>query len=68
MQVRELDRAICAVTSQWAGEGPWPACIPLSYSTHELAIRPEAYDPKLDAGLGPLREEDLTAASVGEAA
>jgi len=65
-----------------AGEGSWPACIPLAYSTHELAysthelaysthelgIRPEAYDPKLDAGFAPLREQDLTAASFGEAA
>jgi hypothetical protein len=31
------------------------------YSTHELGIRPEAYDPKLDAGFTPLREQDLTA-------
>ncbi len=35
---------------------------------HELGIRSEAYDPKLDAGFAPLREQDLTPASFGEAA
>jgi hypothetical protein len=32
------------------------------YSTHELGIQPEAYDPKLDVDFTPLREQDLTAA------
>ncbi|MEK0098670.1 hypothetical protein WDA79_09185 [Streptomyces sp. A475] len=31
------------------------------YSTHELGIQPEAYDPKLDVDFTPLREQDLTA-------
>ncbi|MDW6064563.1 Tn3 family transposase [Streptomyces sp. FXJ1.4098] len=38
------------------------------YSTHELGIQPEAYDPKLDVGFTPLREQDLTAAGLGQAA
>ncbi|MCX4538162.1 hypothetical protein [Streptomyces sp. NBC_01669] len=38
------------------------------YSTHELAIQPEAYDPKLDVDFTPLREQDLTAAGLGQAA
>ncbi|GLX50197.1 hypothetical protein Shyhy01_31470 [Streptomyces hygroscopicus subsp. hygroscopicus] len=38
------------------------------YSTHELGIQPEAYDPKLDVGFAPLREQDLTAAVLGQAA
>ncbi|UFQ99894.1 transposase [Streptomyces sp. Go40/10] len=29
------------------------------YSTHELGIRPEAYDPKLDVDFTPLREQNL---------
>ncbi|WP_435603538.1 hypothetical protein [Streptomyces sp. bgisy130] len=39
-------------------------------STHELGIQPEAYeyDPKLDVGVTPLREQDLTAAGLGQAA
>jgi hypothetical protein len=38
------------------------------YSTHELGIQPEAYDPKLDVDFTPLREQDLTAAVLGQAA
>ncbi|MBB5937690.1 hypothetical protein [Streptomyces zagrosensis] len=38
------------------------------YSTHELGIRPDAYDPEPDADLTPLREQDLTAAALGQAA
>ncbi|MFE5192016.1 Tn3 family transposase [Streptomyces sp. NPDC056628] len=38
------------------------------YSTHELGIQPDAYDPKLDVDFTPLREQDLTAASLGQAA
>lgn len=38
------------------------------YSTHELAIQPEAYDPKLDVDFTPLREQDLTVAGFGQAA
>lgn len=38
------------------------------YSTHELGIQPEAYDPKLDVDFTPLREPDLTAAGLGQAA
>ncbi|MVO90252.1 hypothetical protein GPA10_37255 [Streptomyces sp. p1417] len=38
------------------------------YFRHELGIQPEAYDPKLDLGCAPLREQDLTAASLGQAA
>ncbi|MFI1337435.1 Tn3 family transposase [Streptomyces sp. NPDC020845] len=38
------------------------------YSTHELGIQPEAYDPKLDVDFTPLREQDLTAAGLGQAA
>ncbi|WBO69525.1 hypothetical protein [Streptomyces camelliae] len=37
-------------------------------STHELGIQPEAYDPKLDVGFTPLREQDLTPAGLGQAA
>ncbi|MFF3517280.1 hypothetical protein [Streptomyces sp. NPDC002573] len=32
------------------------------YSTHELGIQPEAYDPKLDVDFTPLREQDRAAA------
>ncbi|MFJ4519266.1 hypothetical protein [Streptomyces sp. NPDC088816] len=38
------------------------------YSTHELGIQPEAYDPKLDVDFAPLREQDLTTAGFGTAA
>ncbi len=38
------------------------------YSTHELGIQPEAYDPKLDVDFTPLREQDLPAAGFGTAA
>ncbi|MFE5009812.1 hypothetical protein ACFRJ3_35105 [Streptomyces sp. NPDC056696] len=38
------------------------------YSTHELGIRPEAYDPKLDVDFTPLREQDPTAAGFGQGA
>ncbi|MFF4456651.1 Tn3 family transposase [Streptomyces goshikiensis] len=38
------------------------------YSTHELGIQPDAYDPKLDVDFTPLREQDLTAAVLGQAA
>jgi hypothetical protein len=35
---------------------------------HELGIQPDAYDPKLDVDFTPLREQDLTAAGLGQAA
>ncbi|WRZ95640.1 transposase [Streptomyces sp. NBC_01007] len=38
------------------------------YSTHELGIQPKAYDPKLDVDFTPLREKDLMAAGLGQAA
>ncbi|NUK27784.1 Tn3 family transposase [Streptomyces lunaelactis] len=38
------------------------------YSTHELGIQPDAYDPKLDVDFSPLREQGLTAAGLGQAA
>ncbi|WP_377273944.1 Tn3 family transposase [Peterkaempfera sp. SMS 1(5)a] len=38
------------------------------YSTHELGTRPEAYDLQLDIDFTSLREQDLTAASLGRAA
>ncbi|MFF2254749.1 hypothetical protein, partial [Streptomyces sp. NPDC058142] len=38
------------------------------YSTHELGIQPEAYDPKLDVDFTPLREQDPTAAGFGQGA
>ncbi|MEU3462927.1 hypothetical protein ABZ721_23640 [Streptomyces sp. NPDC006733] len=38
------------------------------YSTHELDIQPDAYDPKLDVDFAPLREQDLTAAGLGQVA
>ncbi|MCL6289174.1 MULTISPECIES: transposase [unclassified Streptomyces] len=38
------------------------------YSTYELGIQPEAYDPKLDVDFTPLREQDPTAAGFGQAA
>ncbi|MCX4688624.1 Tn3 family transposase [Kitasatospora purpeofusca] len=37
-------------------------------STHELGIQPDAYDPKLDVDFIPLREQDLTAAGLDQAA
>ncbi|WP_405779131.1 Tn3 family transposase [Streptomyces sp. NBC_00859] len=38
------------------------------YSTHELGIQPDAYDPKLDVDFTSLREQDLTAAGLSQAA
>jgi hypothetical protein len=38
------------------------------YSTRELGIQPDAYDPKLDVAFAQLREQDLTAAGLGQAA
>jgi hypothetical protein len=38
------------------------------YSTHELGIQPEAYDPKLDVDFTPLRDQDLAAAGFTAAA
>ncbi|MER7047107.1 Tn3 family transposase [Streptomyces jumonjinensis] len=38
------------------------------YRTHELDIQPEAYDPKLDVDFTLLREQDLIAAGLGQAA
>ncbi|MFI0966623.1 DUF4158 domain-containing protein [Streptomyces sp. NPDC021080] len=38
------------------------------YSTYELAVEPEAYDPKLDVDFTPLREQDLTVVGFGQAA
>jgi hypothetical protein len=38
------------------------------YSTHELGIQPEAYNPKLDVDFTPLREQDPAAAGFGQAA
>lgn len=38
------------------------------YSMHELGITPEAYDPKLDVDFTPLREQDPSVASFGQAA
>lgn len=38
------------------------------YSTHELGIKPEAYDPKLDVDFAPLPEQDLTSTGFTEAA
>ncbi|MFF9322446.1 Tn3 family transposase [Streptomyces sp. NPDC014728] len=38
------------------------------YSTHELGIQPEAYDPKLNVDFTPLREQDPAAAGFGQAA
>ncbi|MFE2937037.1 Tn3 family transposase [Streptomyces sp. NPDC059278] len=38
------------------------------YSTHELGIQPEAYASKLDVDFTPLREQDLTAAVLDQAA
>ncbi|WP_338776185.1 hypothetical protein [Streptomyces sp. DG1A-41] len=38
------------------------------YSTQELGIEPEAYDPKLDVDFTPLREPDQAAGGYGQAA
>ncbi|MFD5388067.1 Tn3 family transposase [Streptomyces sp. NPDC127074] len=38
------------------------------YPTHELGIQPETYDPKLDVDFTQLRDQDLTAARLGQAA
>ncbi|MER7841090.1 hypothetical protein ABTY98_35675 [Streptomyces sp. NPDC096040] len=38
------------------------------YSTHELGIQPEAYNPKLDVDFTPLREQDLAAAGFSQTA
>ncbi|MFI9306621.1 Tn3 family transposase [Streptomyces triculaminicus] len=38
------------------------------YSTHELGIQPEAYDPKLNVDFSQLREQDLTSAGLSTAA
>ncbi|MFD7065395.1 Tn3 family transposase [Streptomyces sp. NPDC059906] len=38
------------------------------YSTHELGIQPDAYDPKLDADFTPLREQEPSVAGFGQAA
>ncbi|MFC8296109.1 Tn3 family transposase [Streptomyces sp. NPDC057242] len=38
------------------------------YSTHELGIQPDAYDPKLDVDFTPLREQGLIAAGLSQAA
>jgi hypothetical protein len=37
------------------------------YSTHELGIQPEAYDPKLNVDVAPLREQDLVSSGFGQA-
>nr|WTB12019.1 DUF4158 domain-containing protein [Streptomyces antimycoticus] len=38
------------------------------YSTHELGLQPEEYDPKLDVDFTPLREQDLVTSGFGNAA
>ncbi|MFI7410924.1 Tn3 family transposase [Streptomyces sp. NPDC049627] len=38
------------------------------YSTHELGIQPDAYDLKLDVDFTALREQDLTAVGLDQAA
>ncbi|MFK0258720.1 hypothetical protein [Streptomyces sp. NPDC090445] len=38
------------------------------YSTHELGIQPEAYDPKLDVDFAQLRERQPAASGFGTAA
>lgn len=38
------------------------------YSTHELGIQPDAYDPKLDVDATALREQDLTTGGLGQTA
>jgi hypothetical protein len=39
-----------------------------AYSTHELGIQHEAYEPKLHVDFTTLREQDLAAVGVGQAA
>ncbi|MEV5400800.1 Tn3 family transposase [Streptomyces sp. NPDC057413] len=38
------------------------------YSTHELGIQPEAYNPKLDVDFTELREQDPSVSGFGQAA
>ncbi|MER7779948.1 hypothetical protein ABTZ21_33890 [Streptomyces sp. NPDC096191] len=38
------------------------------YSTHELGIQPEAYDPHLDVDFSPLRGDALSTDGYGHAA
>ncbi|MEZ3179023.1 transposase [Streptomyces pimonensis] len=38
------------------------------YSTRELGVRPDAYDPEPDVDFTLLREQELTAAGFGQAA
>ncbi|MBB6421134.1 Tn3 family transposase [Streptomyces sp. AK010] len=38
------------------------------YSTHELGIQPEAYETKLDVDFTQLRDENVTAEGLGQAA
>ncbi|MFE4724182.1 hypothetical protein ACFRLW_49120, partial [Streptomyces sp. NPDC056728] len=38
------------------------------YSTHELGIQPEAYDPKLGVDFTQLRDQNLRAEGFGTAA
>ncbi|MFV5997237.1 Tn3 family transposase [Streptomyces sp. NPDC056231] len=38
------------------------------YSTHELGVEPEAYDPKLDVDFTQLREQEPAASGFGTAA
>ncbi|MFD7087864.1 hypothetical protein ACFV94_08605 [Streptomyces sp. NPDC059896] len=38
------------------------------YSTHELGLQPEAYDPKLDVDFTPLHEQAPAVACFGQAA
>ncbi|MFI9237050.1 Tn3 family transposase [Streptomyces sp. NPDC053079] len=38
------------------------------YSTHELGIQPDAYDPKLDVDFTQLRDENVPAEGFGQAA
>ncbi|MGW3423613.1 Tn3 family transposase [Streptomyces phaeochromogenes] len=38
------------------------------YSTHEVGIQPQAYDPTLDIDFTPLREQDRITAGLGQAA
>ncbi|WP_345482866.1 Tn3 family transposase [Actinopolymorpha pittospori] len=38
------------------------------YSTHELGFEPEAYDPRLDVDLSPIRGDGPPADGFGQAA
>ncbi|MEU6708156.1 Tn3 family transposase [Streptomyces wuyuanensis] len=38
------------------------------YSTHDLGIQPDAYDPKLDVDFTQLHEQDSTAVNFSQAA